>query len=60
MCLVPTPQGLMSLAAYGRRSIMAPPWFMSRQNRIHGSANQNCWRSEPYRMSFQSVHSGRV
>jgi len=52
MCAVPTPHGRISFAAYGRRSIMAPPWFMSRQNRIHGSANQNCWRLDPYRMSF--------
>ena len=41
------PHGRISFAAYGRRSIIAPPWFMSRQNRIHGSANQNCWRLDP-------------
>ena len=45
MCAVPTPHGRISFAAYGRRSIMAPPWFMSRQNRIHGSANSLIVRS---------------
>ena len=53
-------KGRPARSARRSASTMAPPWFMSRQNLIQGSAYQKSCRLEPYKMSFHKVHSGRV